>query len=228
MKVIQDLGSKVPANSRSKTPRKRKHLLVECSCGTQWEVLAENYNAGKVTMCKGCQNRIVSKAVDKGQGYKGRKPSYLRTAYNNMLDRCYKPSKIAYKDYGAKGVTVCNEWLDRKTGFKAFKEWSESNGYQEGLVCDKDYLCDKLGISPKIYSPNTCTWMTREENSALTSKLTNEQQLELVAKYPETSIKELAKEYGYTYQGILYILEKHKAYQRTPNKRTKNITSDTE
>lgn len=221
MKVIKDLGSKVPANSRSANPRARKHLLVECSCGYQWEVLAENYNAGKVNMCKSCQSKIISAAQDKNKGYKDRKPSRLRAIYNNMKDRCYNPTKKAYKDYGAKGITICDEWLNPETGFIAFQKWALDNGYKDNLVCDKDYLCNKLNISPKVYSPNTCIWVTKEENSGMTSRLTDKEQKLLVEKYKaKTTIKELALEYGYTYQGIMYILEKHKAHVRKPNKRT--------
>ena len=227
MKVIKDLGSKIPVNSRSTNPRARKHLLVECTCGTQWEVMAENYNAGKVTMCKTCQNKLISEVNNKNKGYKNRKPSRLRTIYNNMLDRCYNSSKPAYKDYGAKGVTVCAEWRDSEKGFLAFQEWALTNGYDDNLVCDKDYKCNELGISPKLYSPDTCIWITPEENGGLTSRLPESEQLIIVKRYTnKEAIKSIATDYGYTYQGILYILEKHGAHKRKPNKRTKTLSSD--
>lgn len=227
MKVIKDLGSKIPANSRSNNPRPRKHLLVECECGNQWEVLAENYNAGKVTMCKMCQNKLVSEVNGRNKGYKNRKPSRLRTIYNNMLDRCYNPSNPAYKDYGAKGVTVCEEWKNAENGFLVFQEWALANGYKDNLVCDKDHKCNILNINPKLYSANTCTWITPEENGGLTSRLPEAEQLIIVKRYlNKEAIKSIAADYGYTYQGIMYILEKHGAHKRNPNKRTKTPSNN--
>ena len=81
--------------------------------------------------------------------------------YVQILLRCYEDSCAAYKNYGGKGITMCNEWLHSPD---AFIEWCENNGYEEGLVLDKDILSDKLGISPRIYSPETCQFITQEEN----------------------------------------------------------------
>lgn len=215
MKFIKDLGLKLPAKTFSDNPRMRKHCLLECDCGTQWEALTENYNGGRITMCRLCKNKLIGSIQNKGKGYTNKKPSRIRAVYNNMIDRCYKQNKKAYKDYGAVGVTVCDEWLDKDTGFISFREWSESNGYADNLVCDKDYLCEKLGISPKIYSPSTCTWMTPEENGALTSRLSQKEQSVLVEKYLNNStVRELSIEYNYTYEGIVYILKKHNVYKK--------------
>jgi hypothetical protein len=81
--------------------------------------------------------------------------------YTQMILRCYNEDTKAYKNYGAKGVTVCDEWLN---SFDAFVSWCEANGYSEELVLDKDILSDKLGISPKVYSPETCQFITEKEN----------------------------------------------------------------
>ena len=80
-----------------------------------------------------------------------------------MIDRCYSPKDISYKHYGAKGVTVCKEWLDDRV---AFITWGEANGYAEGLVLDKDYLSAKLDVSPAMYSPDTCQFVTRSQNES--------------------------------------------------------------
>ena len=89
--------------------------------------------------------------------------------YTQMLARCYDTSSKAYQSYGAKGVTVCEEWLDSPN---AFIEWCESNGWDYHLVLDKDILSDKLGIYPKIYSPATCQFITQKENMEYTLKNT--------------------------------------------------------
>ena len=86
----------------------------------------------------------------------------LRKRLFGIIDRCYNPNTKSYKHYGAVGVTVCNEWLDNP---QQFIDWAMANGYESNLVVDKDILCDELNISPKVYSPQTCQWITASENS---------------------------------------------------------------
>ena len=86
----------------------------------------------------------------------------LRRRLNGMISRCYDPEAKGYKNYGGSGVTVCKEWLYSP---QAFIDWSLANGFEEELVIDKDILCDELEISPKVYSPSTCKWITASENS---------------------------------------------------------------
>ena len=84
-------------------------------------------------------------------------------AYVSMMGRCYTPSHIEYKHYGAIGTTVCDEW---KNNPEAFVQWSVDNGWKKGLVVDKDILCDQLNIHPEIYSPQTCQWIEPKENTS--------------------------------------------------------------
>ena len=215
IKIIKDLGLQYPENSRSKSPRKRPYLIVECNCGFQWKASRENVRAGKTTMCKTCQGIKVSKVKTIHGGYHNNKKDRILIILQNMISRCYDDTNPAYKDYGQNNVTVCDEWLNKENGYTKFKEWALSNGYQSHLVCDKDYLCEKHNIYPKVYSPSTCKWITFQENGSYTSKLTVEKQLELVNEYTNNqyTIKQLANKYNYTYQGILYILKKYNIYK---------------
>ena len=87
----------------------------------------------------------------------------LKYIWENMKSRCNNKIHYKYRLYGALGVTVCKEWLNN---YYVFYDWCLSNGYEEGLQLDKDILCDKLNISPKIYSPTTCLWVTPQQNIA--------------------------------------------------------------
>lgn len=62
-----------------------------------------------------------------------------------MMSRCYREKDVMYKDYGAKGIKVCNEWHDRET----FKKWCIENGYAKGLKL-------KRIDSTKDYCPENC------------------------------------------------------------------------
>lgn len=62
-----------------------------------------------------------------------------------MMRRCYNEKSVAYKDYGAKGIKVCNEWHDREE----FKKWCLANGYIKGLRLNR-------ADSSMDYCPDNC------------------------------------------------------------------------
>lgn len=74
----------------------------------------------------------------------------LHRIYNNMKSRCYDTKNKDYKYYGAKGIRVCDEWLN---SFKNFLEWSIENGYKEELTLDR------IDVKSN-YCPDNCRWTT--------------------------------------------------------------------
>ena len=82
--------------------------------------------------------------------------------WKDIKKRCYSKNNYSYKYYGGKGIEIYNEW---KESFENFRDWSNNNGYAEELVIDKDTICERDNIFPKIYSPSTCIWMTVSENT---------------------------------------------------------------
>lgn len=79
-----------------------------------------------------------------------------------MMHRCYDKKDVSYKYYGAKGVIVCEEWIN---SYQSFLDWSLVNGWQKGLQIDKDKKGNGL-----LYSPLTCCWLTPSENMRHTGK----------------------------------------------------------
>ena len=45
-------------------------------------------------------------------------------SYHSMMDRCYRKNAANYKDYGGRGIAVCEEWHD----IRSFENWAETNG----------------------------------------------------------------------------------------------------
>ena len=93
--------------------------------------------------------------------------SKLNQVYVSMKQRCYNPKHDHYKFYGARGITICDEWLNPEIihlgcrgrftkGYQAFKEWALKNGFEEGLTIDR------IDVNGN-YEPSNCRWITLKE-----------------------------------------------------------------
>lgn len=69
--------------------------------------------------------------------------------------RCLNPKAQAYRYYGARGITVCDEW---RGSFAAFEAWAIANGFKPELQIDRI-------DNDKGYSPDNCRWVDRVTNS---------------------------------------------------------------
>jgi hypothetical protein len=79
-----------------------------------------------------------------------------------IKDRCYNQNNSAYRNYGAIGVKMCEEW---KNDFKPFYDWCIENGWVRGLEIDKDIKAKELGVAPLLYSPEMCSIVTHTINN---------------------------------------------------------------
>jgi hypothetical protein len=77
-----------------------------------------------------------------------------------MKKRCYSPKDLAYKNYGGRGITICDEW---RASPACFIEWAIQNGWRRGLEIDRR---DNNGP----YSPLNCRFVTRATNSRNTRR----------------------------------------------------------
>ncbi len=136
---------------------------VMCDCGMVFTVEAQNLTSGKTLSC-GCYNR--EKAVERGKtinlkhGQNHReKPTAEYRAWISMKSRCYNPNATSYKDYGGRGVRVCERWLN---SFEAFFE-------DMGKKPAPDYSLDRIDPYGN-YTPENCRWADKVTQSRNTRK----------------------------------------------------------
>lgn len=129
-------------NSRNGSSR----WLCRCDCGEERIHTAGHLNYGDVLSC-GClgkESRLHSNTSHGGSKTK------LYRVWHSMKDRCLLETSRAFKHYGGRGISVCEEWLK----YEPFYRWAIENGYKEGLSIDR------IDVDGN-YEPSNCRWVSK-------------------------------------------------------------------
>jgi hypothetical protein len=126
-----------------------------CSCGGTTISNGSSLRMGHTKSC-GCIQREYAKTGDAkrihGMTTKGTPERRLYDIWSKMKNRCENPSYRFYKNYGGRGIKVCEEWHDNRKFFA----WALANGYRHDLCIERE---DNDGN----YEPSNCCWATYKE-----------------------------------------------------------------
>jgi hypothetical protein len=121
-----------------------------CKCGTVKDVQQTHLGSGKSTKCSKCSNHGVSN----GRYSHGMANTRVYKIWADMIGRCNRPSNSAYADYGGRGITVCDSWVNSFESFYA----------DMGDPPTPKHSIDRREVNGD-YEPSNCRWATMTEQA---------------------------------------------------------------
>lgn len=176
--------------------RREKMWKCKCDCGNIKVVRDSSLKSGNTTSC-GCYRSMCSaKRLSTMNMTHGKSHDRLYKIWKGMIDRCENVKNKSYKNYGEKGISVCEEWHDVNNFYK----WSKEHGYNLDLSIDR--IDNKIG-----YCPENCRWVdkyTQNNNTSRNHIITYKGKTQTMAQWADelnlsySAIKSRLNKYGWS------------------------------
>lgn len=135
--------------AKTDAPLAKDKIVFLCDCGNEKLMFSNNVKSGKSTSC-GCFHKEQTSKHTSTHGMGG---SRIYSIWRDMLNRCYLPNRRAYKNYGGRGITVCEDWRG------SFESFYEDMGDPPSARHELDRIDNSRG-----YFKDNCRWATPREN----------------------------------------------------------------
>lgn len=163
-----------------------------CDCGEKREVEAGHLHSGKTRSCGCLQKEINIKRLTKHGMCKDSYRSDIHVAWQNMKKRCYRITNKHYKNYGGRGIIVCDRWINSFENFYA----------DMGNKPTNKHTIERINNDGN-YEPSNCKWATRQE------QLKNKRIRKDSLIHDGKTTSEWAKKLGITTTAAYYRIKTH-------------------